>query len=470
MPALDLRHFLSVLQKNGELLPVSEEVDLRYEICEFLRQADRVQAPALLFEHVKGHSMRVVGNLAGTKKRLALAFGLRSEEKLLEVYKKRRGTAGKPRRVKDGPVKEVVLRSGKRIDLNALPIPTYHEDDGGPYITCGILTSKDPISGLRSMGLHRLHVKGSRRLGVHLANPPISHFVAKAEEQNRALDVAISLGVHPILLLASIVSSPSEDKVAIASSLLGTSLTLTQCETSDVDVPAYAEVVIEGKVLPRLREPEGPFGETSGYYFSDQSHVIEVTAITHRKNPILQALHPTSQEVALLCGPAGETETIQMLRAKGFDVTDLALSAASGRTHAVLSLRKRHESEPRQLLHFLLAGVPFIKHAVVLDDDVDVHDAGDVEWAMATRIQGDEDLIVIPGLRGRSIDPSKKDGLLTTKVGIDATVPISARNRFKRIGVPVAVKQLVTKKLRAMMSPATPDQAKHQKRILPSVT
>src|SRR6185295_19683427 len=182
------------------------------------------------------HSMKVVGNLVGTKRRLALAFGLRNEDKLLETYRKRRGAGAKPRRVKDGPVKEVVLRSGKQVDLNALPIPIYHEEDAGPYITCGILTAKDPETGLRSMGLHRLQVKDSRHLGIHLANPPISRFVAKAEESNRPL------------------------------------------------------------------------------------------------------------------------------------------SAPSGRTHVVVSLKKRHDSDPKQLLHFLLAGVPYIKNAVVVDDDVNVQD------------------------------------------------------------------------------------------------
>lgn len=447
MPAPDLRAYLAVLEKHRELRSVIDPVDLRFELSEFLRQADNAHGPALRFEQVNGHSLQVVGNLVGTPQRLALAFGLNNENKLLETYRKRRGSAGKPRRVKDGPVKEVILRGDKQVDLHTLPIPTYHEDDGGPYITCGILTSKDPQTGLRSMGLHRLQVKGSRRLGVHLANPPISHFVAKAEEANRPLAVAISLGVHPILLLASIVSSPSEDKVAIASSLLGGPLALTKCETSDVDVPAHAEVVIEGRVLPKIREPEGPFGETSGYYFSDNSHVIEVTAITHRKKPILQALHPMSNEVALLCGPAGEAELIQMLSARGFDVKDLALSVASGRTHGVLSLKKRHESDAKQLLHFLLAGVSYIKHAVVVDDDVDVHDPRDVEWAIATRVQGDKDLVIMPGLRGRSIDPSLKPGQFTAKIGVDATVPTSQRQRFKRISVPTAIKESVAKRL-----------------------
>jgi 2,5-furandicarboxylate decarboxylase 1 len=460
MPTLDLRHFLELLKKNGELLAISDEVDLRYEISECLRQFDQIHGPALFFEHIKGRSMKIAGNLVGTQKRLALAFGLTSEEKLLETYRKRRAGTVKPRRVKDGPVKEIIIRDARKIDLNTLAIPTYHQEDGGPYITCGILTSKDPVTGLRSMGLHRLQVKGKRRLGVHLTNPPISHFAANAEKSGRPLDVAISLGVHPVLLLASIVSSAAEDKVAIASSLLGNPLNLTKCETSDIDVPAHAEAVIEGRVLPNVREWEGPFGETSGYYFSDESHVIEVTAITHRKNAVLQALHPTTQEVQLLGGPAGEAEIIQMLREKGFDVRELAITAPSNRTHVILSLHKTYEAEPRQLLHFLLAGVPFIKHAVVVDEDVNVHDARDIEWAMATRVQGDEDLIILSGLRGRSIDPSKKEGLLTAKVGVDATVPVADKIRFRRISVPLEVGEKVSKRLAMMTSSSTPGRMK----------
>ncbi|HEX9145293.1 MAG TPA: UbiD family decarboxylase [Candidatus Binatia bacterium] len=460
MATLDLRHFLDLLKRNGELLSVSDEVDLRFELSEWLRQFDRIQGPALLFERIKGHSMKVAGNLVGTRKRLALAFGLRNDEKLLETYRKRRTVAIKPRRMKDGPVKAVIIRDAKKIDLNALPIPIYHEGDGGPYITCGILTATDPFTGLRSMGLHRLQIQGKTRLGVHLTNPPISSFAVNAEKSGRALDIAISLGVHPIILLASVVTSPVEDKLAIASSLLGHPLALTKCETSDVDIPVHAELVIEGKILPHQRQLEGPFGETSGYYFSDQSHVIEVTAIAHRTNPILQALHPTTQEVALLGGPAGEAEIIQMLKDKGYEVQELVLTAPSNRTHAILSLRKNHESEPRQLLHFLLAGVPFIKHAVVVDDDVNIQDTRDVEWALATRFQGDKDLVVIPNLRGRSIDPSRKEGLLTTKVGIDATVPITDRERFKRNSVPLDVQEKTARQIASLMSQSPLDRNK----------
>lgn len=445
MPTKDLRHFLDLLAKNGELLTIRDEVDPRFEVSELLRQFDKIGGPALLFENVKGRSIQVVGNLVGTKKRLALAFGLQSEEKLLETYQRRRSRKVQPRRVRGGPVRQVVIQDGRKIDLLALPMPTYHEGDGGPYITCGVAIAKDPASGLRSMGLHRLHIKGKRKMGIHLSNPPIARFAAEAERNNQPLDVAITLGVHPIILLASIVSSASEDKLAIASSLLGSPIPLVKCETVDAEAPADAELVIEGKILPGVRETEGPFGETSGYYFSDASHVIEVTAITCRKNPILQALHPTVREVALLGGPAGEAEMIQMLRQKGFQVCDLAISRFSNRTHVALSLRKNHDSEPRQLLHLLLSGVPYIKHAVAVDDDVNVQDPQDIEWAIATRFQGDEDLVVIPNLRARAIDPSTKQGNFTTKVGLDATMPVRERDRFRRIGVPRDVREKVSK-------------------------
>ncbi|MBI4529272.1 MAG: UbiD family decarboxylase [Deltaproteobacteria bacterium] len=439
----DLRQFLDMLKKNGELLSITDEVDPRFEISEFLRQVDKAGGPALLFEKVKGNSARIAGNLVGTRRRLALAFGAQSDLELLEMYQKRRARRMTPRTVRSGPVKEVVIKGEKKVDLNALPIPTYHEGDGGPYVTCGILAAKDPVSGLRSMGLHRLHIKGPRRVGVHLSNPPISRFAAEAEEKKKPLDVAISLGVHPIILLASIVSSPTEDKVAIASSLMGSPISLVKGETVNAEAPADAEVVIEGRILPNVREKEGPFGETSGYYFSDESHVIEVTAITHRESPIIQALHPTVHEVSLLGGPAGEAEMTRMLKERGFAVTALAITPSSNRTHVAISIQKKHESEPRQLLHFILSGVPYIKHAVVVDDDVNVNDAEDIEWAVATRFQGDLDLVVIPDMRARSIDPSKKQGNFMTKVGLDATVPLPLRERFKRITVPLEVTEKV---------------------------
>ncbi len=445
MQTKDLRYFLSLLKENGELLSIREEVHHRFELSEFLRHFDKISGPALLFEKVKGHTTQIVGNLVGTEKRLGLAFDLKSEKGLLETYQKRRARKVQPQRVRNGPVKQIVMKGKRRVDLNTLPIPTYHEGDGGPYITCGILTAKDLKSGLRSMGLHRLQIKGKGKLGVHLSNPPISRFAAEAERNGMPLDVAISLGVHPVILLASVVSSPREDKLAIASSLLGSPIKLVRCETVDAEAPAYAEIVIDGKVLPNIREREGPFGETSGYYFSDDSHVIEVTAITSRKNPIIQALHPTVNEVSLLGGPAGEAEMIQMLQQRGFAVQDLGISRASNRTHVTISLRKNHEGEPRQLLHFLLSGVSYIKHAVVVDDDIDVRDSEDVEWAIATRFQGDDDMVVIPKMTARSIDPSKKEGDFTTKVGLDATAPLVGKERFKRIGVPHGVREKVAK-------------------------
>jgi 2,5-furandicarboxylate decarboxylase 1 len=434
MPIKDLRHFLNLLKENGELLCIREEVSLRFEVSEFLRQFDEQSGPALLFEKIKDHSNRIVGNLVCTRKRLGLAFGLQSEEKLLETYRKRRAHKIEPRRVRSGPVKQVVIKESRKVDLNTLAIPTYHEGDGGPYITCGVVTAKDPASGLRSMGLHRLQIKGKRRMGIHLSNPPIARFAAEAEKNGKPLDVAISLGIHPIILLASIVSSPSEDKVAIASSLLGNPIRLLRCATVDAEAPADAEVVVEGRILPKVREKEGPFGETSGYYFSDDSHVIEVTAITRREDPIIQALHPTVHEVSLLGGPAGEAEMMQMLRKRGFAVQDLAISQSSNRTHV-----------------FLLSGVPYIKHAVVVDDDVNVHDPKDIEWAIATRFQGDQDLVIIPNLKARSIDPSKKEGNFTTKVGLNATVPMKTRERFRRISVPQRVSEKVVSTILQLM-------------------
>jgi len=443
MAKRDLRHFLDILSANGELLVLDEPVDLRYELGEFLRQLDT--GPAVLFRNVTNHSMAVTGNLVGTRKRLALAFGLENTAGLSDALSPKRNL--KPRRVQTGPVKEVVLKGPRRVDLTSLPFPTYHERDSNPYITCGVVTSKGPLDGTRSMGLHRIEIKGPNRMGIHLSNPPIARFAHEAEQRGKPLGIAVSLGVHPLILLGSILFNPSDDKTAVASSLMGSAIDLVPCETVAAEVPALAEIVVEGKILPNVREMEGPFGEITGYYHADESHVIEVTAVTHRKDAIVQALHPTVHEVSVLVGPASELAISRMTRQNGFPVREVAIRPATNGTHAVLSMKKAHESEPKQLLHFLLAGVTYLKHAVVVDDDVDVTSPDDVEWAISTRFRGDSGLVSLPAMKARSIDLIKDADGLITKVGIDATAPLKSREVFTRIAVPGEVRDAVAKRL-----------------------
>ncbi|MBI3014687.1 MAG: UbiD family decarboxylase [Candidatus Tectomicrobia bacterium] len=432
------RDFLRLLEGEGQLLRIQENVNPRFELSQILKEVDRRGGPALLFERVSGCSFPVAGNLLGTRHRLALLFGT-SEEHIVEEYERRRSRLIPPVVASYAPCQEVVVQEEMDI-LKTLPIPTYHEKDGGPYITCGVLFAKDPLTGQRGVGLHRLHVKGKNRLGVHLSNPPISQFQANAEALGNPLEVAIALGVDPVILMASIVRMPTGDKLALAGGLRGEAVEVVRGTRVGVEVPARAEAVLEGKILPGVREDEGPFGETSGYYFRDRSHVIEVTAITHRDRPISQALHPMTNEVVMLAGASAEAELLRFLRGEGYQVRHLHLTGGTSRPHALISLRKKHDGEPKQLLYLLLSHSPWIKHAAVLDDDVDLHDPDDVEWALSTRVQGDRDLVVLSGLPGRSIDPSTRDGF-GSKVGVDATVPIQERERYVRPRVPADVAQ-----------------------------
>lgn len=433
-----LRSFLHLIEGEGELLRIQEPVDPRFELAQVLKESDRRSGPALLFEQVTGYSCPVAGNLLGSRRRLALLFGV-PEDHVVEEYERRRAHLLPPAAVSPAPCQEVVIREAVDV-LKTLPIPTYHEKDGGPYITCGVLFAKDPLTGQRGVGLHRLHVKGKNRIGVHLSNPPISQMQANAEALGRPLEVAVALGVDPVILMASIVRMPTGDKLALAGGLRGEAVEVVRGTEVAVEVPAHAEAVLEGRILPGVREDEGPFGETSGYYFGDRSHVIEVAALTHRDRPIIQALHPMSQEVVMLAGASAEAELLRFLHREGYQVRHLHLGGGTGRPHALVSLRKSHDGEPKQLLHLLLSHAPWIKHAVVLDDDVELHDPEDVEWALATRVQGDRDLVILSGLPGRSIDPSTRDGF-TAKVGVDATVPIRERGRYVRPRVPSDVVQ-----------------------------
>ncbi|MBI2371428.1 MAG: UbiD family decarboxylase, partial [Deltaproteobacteria bacterium] len=245
----------------------------------------------------------------------------------------------------------------------------------------------------------------------------------------------------PIVLLASIMRSAIGDKLEVAGALRGEPIELVPGETVSLEVPAGAEAILEGRILPHVREEEGPFGEVSQYYFSDVSHVVEITAITHRQQPVIQALHPTAREVSVLAGIPAEFEILRLLRAQGFAVEAVRISGGTSYPHAVFSIRQTKTGQARQALFVLLSSMGFIKHAVAVDEDVDLDDPRDVEWALATRVQADEDLVVLTGLVGSSVDPSAEARGVTAKVGVDATKPFRERERFERIGVPAEVRE-----------------------------
>lgn len=438
----DFRHFLAGLDGAGELKRVSREVRPEFEVAAYVRRSSDTGGPAFLFDNVAGYpGWTVAAGVYGSYGRLALALGadLRS---IVDVYGRAIRHPIPPVEVSDGPVKERVLR-GTEVDCTQLPIVTHSERDAGRYITSGVVVARDPETGVLGLGIQRMQLKGPRRFGISLpAERRVARAHAKAEDRGEALPAVVALGAGPYVDLGSQAKIPhDEEKLGVAGALAGKPVEVIRAETCDVPVPAAAEIVIEGRILPGVREPEGPFGEVGGTYgLLGDRHVFEVTAMTTRRAPIYQTVltgMPTTEN-HVMAWPA-ITESAKRLALQACpEVRDI--HAIGPYYVIVVSIKKRLEGEARNVILSILgptAGAPQAKWVIVVDEDIDVHNWDEVLWAMYTRVQPDRDVLVFPPMIGAPLDPSAPTYRHTSKIGIDATMPLDAgRERFARVRVP----------------------------------
>ena len=427
MPFNDLREFVTFLESEGELIRTQKPVDVKYEISAYIRKTSDVQGPALLFDNVKGFDMPVLGGVFSTRKRAFLALETSNEDYVNKFWHALDHLLA-PKLVTHAPCKEVVYK-GKDVDLNKLPVPIFSEKDPAPFITLGLCISRDPKSGGKNTSIYRLQLKGRNRLGI-MAQHLVRQLV-EAESIGKGLPIAIAIGTDPVLPLATQWMAPyGTDELALAGSLRGAPVEVVKAETVDLEVPATAEIIIEGMVLPNVREEEGPFGEVSGYYTpSNPKPVIEVSAITHRKNPIYQAAltgMPTTENHILKQLPLEATYYWQLKKEfPGVTAVHFPAAGTVGMT-CVIAMKQAYECEARTLIAAMI-GTRRNKITVVVDDDVDITDMEKVWWAIATRTQADEDVIVFPRVVATAMDPSVPKLRVGSSLGIDATVPVGQR-------------------------------------------
>jgi len=433
-PVTDLRAWLDILAGSNRLAVARPGVKLRFELAAIAKTLDGTKAT--LFPRPDGHPVPVISGLTSDRGWMAQAMGV-ANDRLLATYQEAALNPLPWREVASAPVQEIVHRD---VDLpHLLPIPTHNELDSGPYITAGLLISRNPKSGAQNVTIHRLQLSGPNRLGVLLLPRHTLRFFQMAEEAGGDLPVAIVIGVDPLTLLASQAIAPIDlDELTIAGALHGKPLDVVKCLSSDIRVPANAEILLEGRILARVREMEGPFGEFPQYYSDPaEQHVIEIGAVTHRKNPIFHTILGGGIEHLLLGGIPREATIMSHLRRSFPGVLDVHLSrGGTCRYHLNVQLDKRHEGEGKNVIMGAFGAHYDIKHVVVVDKDVDIHDQAEVEWAIATRFQADRDLVVISEALGSRLDPSSNNGV-SAKMGFDATVPLSAPAlKYKRIRVP----------------------------------
>ena len=434
VPAPSLRDWLDHLAARDLLAVARPGVALRFELAAIAKRLDGVKAT--LFPAPDGHAMPVVSGLVSNRAWIAEAMGVTQRE-MLERFLHAALNPLPWREVASAPVQERVQRD---VDLGALlPLPTHNEHDSGPYITAGLLIARNPATGVQNVAIHRLQLSGKRRLGALLLPRHTNLFFEAAEAAGQPLPVAIVIGVDPLTLLASQAIVPVDhDELEIAGALQGRPLEVVKCLTNEVRVPAAAEIVLEGRLLPALREPEGPFGEFPQYYGERADrHVIEIDAVTMRADALFHTIVGGGLEHLLLGAIPREASLLAHLQRSFPGVRDVHLSrGGTCRYHLHVQLKKRNEGEAKNVILGAFAGHYDIKQVIVVDEDVDIHDATEVEWAVATRSQADRDLVIIANAQGSKLDPSTRGGV-GAKLGIDATIPLDApKVRFTRIRVP----------------------------------
>jgi len=424
-----LRAVLDDLKSDGTLMTCSTQVDPAFELGAVLQHFDSNQP--ILFENVKGYRMPVVGGLYGTRKLMYRFLHTTKEERLYKIM----GAIGdpvEPKVVEHAPVQENIIR--KNINIRRLlPVPTSNGKDGGPYITSGILVLKDPVNGRTLTAARRFQVRENNMISVLVsgASPYVRSILKDAREAKRNVECAVVLGYDAYYLLASQVGARyGLDKHALDGALRGEPLEVVKATSVDLEVPANAEIVLEGYIPHDKMPEEGPFGELMGYYgVVEPNPCMIVTTVTHRNDPIYQHAFPCREE-HLANGMIREAETFSQLKTC-VDVKDVNITIGGGcRLHCIISIAKRNEGDGKSAILTALGANKDTKHVVVVDDDVDIYDPMDIEFAIASRVQAGKDVVIVPGALGSALEASHVAQGVTDKMGIDATAPLGEKHEL----------------------------------------
>lgn len=421
----DLREFIRLLEEADELERRAQPISFR-DIARVVEASDK----ALLIEHPVGYSMPILANAMATRRIWEIALGV-GEAELLSEVRRRLSRRIAPVRVATGPVKEII-ELGERADLTSLPAYLQHEQDGAPYISAAMDVTRHPGTDGYNIGTRRLMLRGPRETGIDLVSPSDlrANYRRIRDSGATRFPIAMVIGSHPLDYMGSQWHAPADDEYEILGALRGEPIKLVRCETVDLEVPADAEIVVEGYLEGDWSEIEGPFGEYHGGYGSSHINpVFKVTAITRRHDALFQTAtiggrklhHTDTQGLMILTSELGVWEAVAGAVGAPFQVYCPPSSASH---NARVSIRVKHPGDGRNALVAALSNT-WTKMVMVFDDDIDIFDDRMVEWALATRYQADRDTVILTGMRCAPIEPSlppHEGSLVTTaKLGIDAT-------------------------------------------------
>ncbi|HLG72075.1 MAG TPA: UbiD family decarboxylase [Chloroflexota bacterium] len=428
-----LRDLLARLDREGELCHVTAPVDRTWEIAAVMRKvlsfpAD--QRPALLFENVQGFESPLLVGLYTNRRRYAKALGLSTNDEVNERWREALDHPLPVQEVQGGPCKEVVL-TGDNASIDSLPLARWTPDkDAGLFFTSQAVITREPGSDYVNVGTYRMQYRSRNETNLFV-NPAqhVGMIFGQYEARGERMPVAVAIGADPAVTLVAPAKIPyGMSELEVAGALMGRPLEVTRGETVDLLVPASAEIVLEGYLEPGSRSTEGPFGEFAGVLSkSYDMPVFHITAVTHRRKPILQSFvsQKAPSESSLLRSVVLEALTLRTLRGLGIPAVAAHVpESGAAWYHFVVSIKKMHPAHPRMVMNAIWAAMPALaKRIVVVDEDVEPADAFQVEMAVATCVQPARDLTILEGYMGQIEDPSPTPGQehMSSKLGVDAT-------------------------------------------------
>ena len=455
----DIREFISFLESKGELKRIKTPVSCELEISEICDRVVKRGGPALLFENVEGYEIPVLINMYGTEQRMAWALGVEKiddlvdrvqallglmrgppegvMEKLRTLWQLKQMASFQPKMVSSAPCQEVVT-TGDEVDLNRLPILKCWPMDGGRYITLPLVITKDPETGTNNLGMYRIQVYDARTAAMHWQTHKVGthHYRVSGEKGLGRLDVAVALGGDPATIWTGSAPLPPEvGELMMAGFIREEAVELVKCKTVDVEVPAHAEIVIEGYVVPGEEDIEGPFGDHTGYYsMADTYPIFHVTCITHRRDPIYPTIivgRPPMEDYYM--GKVTERVFLPIIRTILPEVVDMNMPAEGVFHNLVLvSIKKEYPGQARKVMYGLwgMGLMSLAKTIIVVDHFVNVQDLSEVTWRVTNNIDPSQDVLFASGPLD-DLDHSSPTPKFGSKMGIDATAkgPMEGRQR-----------------------------------------
>ena len=410
---------------NENIIEITEELSNEFEVAKVLRKYPK---DTVLIKNVKGFDLPVISGICNTREKIAKSINC----EVSEITQKIIDAMEKP--IKVDKFTDFSQYDTLDIDLDKIPILKHYKRDGGAYITSGVVFARDPITGIQNASIHRMMVLDNKRLVIRIVPRNLYTYFQNAQKAGKDLDIAIAIGMDPAILLASTTSIPIDyNEMDVANAFKNGELELIKC--GELEVP-QADIILEGKISVTETIAKGPFVDLTDTYdiIRDQPIINLEKMHIKKENAAYHAILPAGFEHKLLQGLPQEPRIFKAVKNAVPTVENVVLTEGGCCwLHSVVSINKQTEGDGKNAIMAALSAHPSLKHCVVVDRDVDVFDAEDVEYAIATRVKGDRDIMIVPNVRGSSLDPVAESDGTTTKIGVDATKSLKTVEKFERV-------------------------------------